>query len=99
MALQSEALLPPPKLMLATSIVSALAVTQSTPAMTSDMQPLPLGLRTLTAQMRAPGTSPTTPMSLSRAAIVPETWVPWPCPSSQLLVLAPQRVHDQTRPR
>ena len=86
MAVHSAALLPPARLMFATSMMSALAVTQSTPAITSDMQPLPLGESTRTAQMRAPGTMPTTPMSLSRAAMVPLTWVPWPWPSSQELV-------------
>ncbi len=63
----------PPRLMLATSIVSALAVTQSTASIMQERLPLPFSFNTLTAQSRAPGATPTTPMSLSMAAAVPAT--------------------------
>ena len=43
------------------------SVTQSMPAMTQEFEPLPLASSTFTAQMRAPGATPTTPRSLSRA--------------------------------
>src|ERR671938_935576 len=73
----------PPRLMFATLIPSdgPLAVTQSMPHTTVDVVPEPDELRTRTAQSRAPGTIPTTPFASSLAAIVPETWVPWPFPS------------------
>ena len=63
--------------MLATSMVLAWAVTQSMPAMICELYPLPEELSTLTAQMRAPGATPTTPMPLSSAPMVPATCVPW----------------------
>src|SRR5688572_31888556 len=75
----------PPRLMLATSIVDALAVTQSIPQITEDQVPLPLLSRTRTAHSRAPGATPTTPAPSSLAAAVPATWVPWPLPSSLVL--------------
>jgi hypothetical protein len=67
-----------PRLMLATSILPALGVTQSTPQMTLDQEPAPEASSTRTAQSRAPGATPTTPVALSRAAAMPATWVPWP---------------------
>ncbi len=80
-------------LMFATSMVSALAVTQSTPAMTQDKYPRPYASKTLTPQRRAPGATPTTPMLLSTAAAVPPTWVPWPWSSAKdSLPQGPNRV-------
>ena len=67
--------------MLATSILAALRVTQSTPQMRLDQEPEPEALSTRTAQSRAPGATPTTPVALSRAAAMPATWVPCPWPS------------------
>ena len=55
------------------------------PQMTLDQAPEPAGFRTRTGQIRAPGVTPTTPMVLSSAPMVPATWVPWPFPSSALL--------------
>src|SRR3712207_730102 len=63
----------PPRLMLTTSIVSRCLYTQSSPQITDDHVPLPSLLKTLTAQSRAPGATPTTPARLSLAAMVPAT--------------------------
>lgn len=71
----------PPRLMLATSILPALRVTQSTPQIMLDHEPEPEASSTRTAHSRAPGATPTTPMPLSRAAAIPATWVPCPWPS------------------
>src|SRR6266487_1432083 len=61
-----------PRLMLATSILPALGVTQSTPQMTLDQEPAPEASSTRTAQSRAPGATPTTPhKSVNLAAPVP----------------------------
>ena len=62
--------------MLATSMLPWAAI-QSIPATMPDSYPLPFPFRTFTAQMRAPGATPTTPNPLSRAPIVPATCVPW----------------------
>src|SRR6266536_300557 len=61
----------PPRLMLATSILPALRVTQSTPQMTFDHEPAPEASSTRTAHSPAPGATPTTPVALSRAAAMP----------------------------
>src|SRR4249919_1210848 len=73
---------PPLRLRFATSIVDAWAVTQSIPAMICEVVPVPLLPRTRTDHRRAPGATPTTPIPLSMAPIVPATCVPWPLPSS-----------------
>lgn len=67
---------------LATSPLEPLAATWSTPAITPEVEPLPLELSTLTGTTVAPAATPITPMSLSMAAMVPATWLPWPLPSS-----------------
>ena len=41
-------------------------------------------LSTFTGQIRAPGATPTTPVALSSAPMVPATWEPWPWSSSAL---------------
>ena len=46
------------------------------PQMTDDQEPMPALFRTRTAQRRAPGATPTTPMSLFSAAMMPATWGP-----------------------
>ena len=68
----------PARLMFATSMVPARAVTQSTPAMMALRYPVPLSPSTLTEWIRAPGAIPTVPIPLSKAAAVPDTWVPCP---------------------
>src|SRR5574341_623746 len=67
--------------MLATAGLMALAVTQSTPAITPLVVPLPPQPSTLTPWSGAPGATPTTSWVLSFAATVPDTWVPWPLQS------------------
>src|SRR6266536_3289557 len=76
----------PPKLILATLMRSAaaLALTQSMPHTTDEVEPEPLLFRTRTAYSRTPGAIPTTPLPSSRAPMVPATCVPWPLPSSKL---------------
>src|SRR5919199_6394667 len=77
-AVSSELEAPPPRLMLATAGVPAawLPVTQSTPAITPEVLPLPEQLRTRTATrvtaLATPYVEPPT---------VPETCVPWPLQS------------------
>lgn len=63
---------------------------------TPDHEPLALQLSTLTAWIVAPGATPTTSVVLSRAAMVPETCVPWPLqslfgPPAKLMKLATDR--------
>ena len=58
-------LAPPPRLMLATAGLTAFAVTQSMPAMTPELEPLPLHPSTLTPVIGAPGATPTTSLVLS----------------------------------
>ena len=72
-------------LMLTASIRGRLASTgsrwariQSSPHTYHESSPYPSALRIRTAQMRAPGATPTTPVVLSSAATVPATCVPWP---------------------
>src|SRR2546426_5450229 len=60
-------------------------VAQSIPQSTLDRLPEPFLVRTLTAQSRAPGATPTTPILLSSAPIIPATFVPWPFGSSKVL--------------
>ncbi len=50
--------------------------TQSMPQMTVEVEPRPAESKTRTDQRRAPGATPTTPTPLSRAPMVPATWVP-----------------------
>ena len=57
--------------------MSPRSATQSMPAMMPEVYPEPEESSTLTAQSRAPGATPTTPMPLSSAPMVPATWVPW----------------------
>src|SRR3989344_6990607 len=68
---------PPPKLMLATVMgppfAGALLVTKSSPHMTEDQLPEPELLSTRIAHNFASGATPTTPIELSRAAMVPAT--------------------------
>lgn len=59
-----------------------MAVTQSIPQTIWEVDPDPAAFSTFTAHTRAPGATPTTPMSLSRAAAVPATCEPWPLSSS-----------------
>src|SRR5574343_928579 len=66
-------LAPPPRLMLATAGLMALAATQSTPWMTEVVVPEPWQLSTLTPYSATPGPIPTTPLVLSLAATVPAT--------------------------
>src|SRR3954447_4007971 len=67
----------PPRLMLATWILPGtptgptFAVTHSMPQMTVEVEPEPVLSRTFTAYSAASGATPTTPMSLSRAATMP----------------------------
>src|SRR5919108_3696789 len=74
----------PPRLMFATSMVLALAVTQSMPQTICEVAPEPAEFSTLTAHRRAPGATPTTPLASSLAAAIPATWVPWPLSSLKL---------------
>jgi hypothetical protein len=73
---QAPSLPEPVMLMLATSIVPALAATQSNPQIIADQVAEPDAFATLTDQIRAPGATPTTPVPLSRAAATPATLVP-----------------------
>src|SRR6266545_2904457 len=61
----------------------ACCVTQSTPAITPLVLPLPPQPSTFTPCSGAPGTTPTTPCASSFAATVPDTCVP--CPLQSLL--------------
>jgi His/Glu/Gln/Arg/opine family amino acid ABC transporter permease subunit len=101
----------PPRLMLATAMLmpgspsaapslysARRPVTQSTPLMTQELKPLPPASRTLTAQRRAPGATPTRPMLLSLAAAVPATWVPWPWPSLKVLLVHVRPLSRPTPP-
>jgi hypothetical protein len=65
------------------SLFASLPVTQSMPQMAEEKVPDPSQLSTLTDHRRAPGAAPTVPISLSSAAAVPATCVPWPLPSDQ----------------
>src|SRR5438128_5304856 len=64
---------PPPRLMLAIAGRTAFFVTQSTPLITSEVDPLPEQVRTFTPLSGAPGATPTTSLLLSLAATVPAT--------------------------
>jgi hypothetical protein len=86
----------PPRDMLATvmslfgSASVRVEVTQSIPQMTPDVRPEPFASSTRTAHSFVPGATPTAPVPLFFAAIVPATWVPWPfwsfvSPATQLL--------------
>ena len=55
------------------------------PQMMLEKEPEPALFSTRTGQIRAPGATPTTPMVLSSAPMVPATWVPCPLPSSALV--------------
>jgi hypothetical protein len=61
------------RLRFATSITPAFAVTQSSPQMSWATVPDPPELNTRTEWILAPGATPTTPMALSLAPIVPAT--------------------------
>src|SRR6266550_178635 len=63
------------------SVGSRWAAIQSRPQTYEESRPTPLSLRILTAHSRTPGATPTTPVALSIAPIVPATCVPWPFPS------------------
>ena len=77
-ALSSAVDTPPPRLMLATAGLMRLAVTQSTPAMTPDVEPEPLQLSTRTANKRTLLATP-----YVDPPIVPATWVPCPLQSTE----------------
>ncbi len=49
--------------------------------MTPDVDPLPSQPSTLSPVRATPGATPTTDDALSRAPMVPATWVPWPLQS------------------
>src|SRR5512133_3772028 len=68
---------PPPRLMLATAGFTALAVTQSMPAMTPDVVPLPEQLSTRTATSVTPFATP-----YVAPPTVPDTCVPCPLQST-----------------
>src|SRR6266446_2487342 len=67
----------PPRLMFATTMGPPLAgdfeSTKSMPQTTLEVEPEPMKFSTCTAQSLASGATPTTPVPLSTAAIVPET--------------------------
>src|SRR5919202_472404 len=68
---------PPPSLMFATAGLTALAVTQSMPAVTPAVSPLPVQSSTRTATSCTPFATPYRP-----PPTVPATCVPWPLQSS-----------------
>src|SRR6266542_3314128 len=76
-ALSNVVSMPPPRLMLATAGVTLLAVTQSMPAATCAVVPLPLQFRTRTATSCTPLATP-----YCDPPTVPATCVPWPLQSS-----------------
>src|SRR5688572_2046654 len=76
-AVLSAADVPPPSDMFATAGLAWFAVTQSTPAMTSDVKPVPAQLRTRTPCRKTPFATP-----YVAAPTVPATWVPCPLQSS-----------------
>src|SRR4051812_23835854 len=80
-AVSSAELTPPPRLMLATAGAPGwwFPVTQSTPAMTPAVLPLPAQSSTRTATSRTPGATP-----YWLPPMVPATCVPWPLQSSAL---------------
>src|SRR4051812_49774962 len=65
-----------PRLALTTGMPSLPA--RSNAEATADDVPDPLASSTRSGRMRAPGATPLTPIVSCAAAIVPETWVPWP---------------------
>src|SRR5437016_2850008 len=69
-----------PKLMLPTRMLSTvcLPMAQLMPATMPENEPLPLRSSTLTAIRLHFGATPTTPMPLSRAPMMPAQWLPWP---------------------
>src|SRR5213595_312595 len=69
--------LPPPSDMFATAGLTWFADTQSTPAITSELRPMPAQLNTRTPWRETPFATP-----YVAAPIVPATWVPWPLQSS-----------------
>src|SRR6266571_3319564 len=69
--------LPPPSDMFATAGLTWFAVTQSTPAITSELRPMPAQLSTRTPCSETAFATPNV-----AAPIVPATWVPWPLQSS-----------------
>lgn len=69
-----------PKLMLMTCM--PFAMHQSIPLTMPLIEPDPVLPKTLTAYKEASGAPPTTPMLLSKAAIIPAQCVPWPWSSS-----------------
>ena len=68
-------------------LAAAFSATQLRPQTTLDRLPDPKEEKTRTAYSGVPGETPTTPMPVSLAATMPETWVPCPLPS--LVVLPP----------
>src|SRR5262245_3251304 len=76
-AVSSAAWMPPPRLMFATAGLMPLPVTQSTPATTCAVVPLPAQLSTRTATSAAPLATPN-----ALPPVVPATCVPWPWQSS-----------------
>src|SRR3954452_5771994 len=70
-------LTPPPRLMFATAGLTALVVTQLTPAMTPALVPLPEQFSTRTPTSLTPLATPYVP-----PPTVPATCVPWPLQSS-----------------
>jgi hypothetical protein len=78
-ALSMAARAPPPRLMFATAGFRALAVTQSMPAMTPDVEPDPSQPSTRTATRRTAFATP-----YLAPPTVPATWVPWPLQSPVL---------------
>ncbi|GAB3811010.1 hypothetical protein GCM10027605_50330 [Micromonospora zhanjiangensis] len=101
-ALSSVVLAPPPRLMFATAGLTALAVTQLTPATTPEVLPLPEQSSTRTPTSR---TALATPYEVPPT--VPATCVPWPLQSSAeppstasypLLALPPKSLWENRMP-
>src|SRR5436309_5104674 len=76
-AWSSAADLPPPSDMFATAGLRWFALTQSTPAITSELSPRPAQLSTRTPCSETAFATP-----YVAAPMVPATWVPWPLQSS-----------------
>src|SRR6266498_1509970 len=88
-ALSSVVSTPPPRLMLATAGLTAWAVTQSMPAATCAVLPLPWQLSTRTPTSCTPLATP-----YDAPPTVPETCVPWPLQSSAV----PPSISSTPRP-
>src|SRR3989475_3756107 len=78
--------LPPPSDIFATAGVTWFAVTQSTPAITSELRPMPAQPSTRTPCRETALATP-----YVAAPIVPATWVPWPLQSSPVPAATPSR--------